>query len=241
MVALLDADTEGSLEELRGVMSYLGVSNGGAGNPGGKLENLTQGYVLLTDVLPMLEHGPVLERGHPIRVAMLGVGISINLGFDRNACLLKLLTDISHDRGKLKFRNFYELAPRDIVARNKIRFGHIAPENIPMEYGPHVACGIERHHSLQGIVSPPYPAKPSLPATEEGILLAQLNAIPDLWDALTTRPSMENGKMRSLGEAIDLLTSVYGEMRIKYDGRVFPKINIVGKKIIDDSILPYLS
>jgi hypothetical protein len=235
MVVLLEYDTDKIVENLRETMTEIGIRKDSATS---KLSHdlgwVTQDYILTHDVIPIIEGGPQPERGHSARVAEYGVVLSDILRFGKQERILKFLADISHDRGKLKFKDCYAKLDSDPTALCKIKAGHISPENLPLEYGPIVASAIEQHHRHQRIISPPYPATLRLPQSPESVLLSQLIAIPDFWDALTARPSKKTGAIRSYAESADLLMQEYADMKIRYDGSLFPGINTTGKVIVEN-------
>jgi len=233
MVVLLEYDTDRIVENLRETMTEIGIRKDSATS---KLSHdlgwVTQDYILTHDVIPIIEEGPQTERGHSARVAEYGVVLSDILRFGKQEKILKFLADISHDRGKLKFKDCYaRLDDREVLDR--MRRGHVLPQNIPLEYGPIVASAIEQHHEHQRIFSAPYPKHLRFPQTPESFFLSQLIAIPDFWDALTSRPCKKTGNLHTYSEATDLFVQEYADMKIQYNGSLFPRVNTTGKVIVD--------
>jgi len=234
MVKPLEYETIEVVDDIRDVMNNLGIRrNSIPAITSNNIDFLGQDHILTHDVIPMMEDGPQFERGHSARVAEYGTLISDTLGFGPREKILKFLADIAHDRGKLKFRDCYSELRTNPAARERMKSGHVAPENIALEYGPIVASAIEQHHRHQKTLSSPYPEHLRLRQTPESLLLSQLIAIPDSWDALTSRPSVRTGTMRTYDEAVGLLMQEYADMRVKYDGSMFPTIDSIGEEIIN--------
>lgn len=233
MVSFLKPETKDGIGELREVMDYLWIVRDSSQNDDPRFIN--QNYILSRDLVPLMENGPSNEFGHSMRTAEYGVMLSDLLSFGPQGKILKFLTDISHDRGKLKFQDCYIKADRDEAAREKIKIGHVLPQNIPLEYGLVVASAIEQHHTHQRVFSKPYPDKLYFPRTEESFMLSQLLAIFDFWDAITSRPCAKSGNMHTYDESVNLWAREYANMQIQYNGGpMFPKIRTTGKEIMDE-------
>ena len=213
-----------------------------------ELLSITHQEVLNADIYPMLYKGPTNERGHPTRVAIMGMCISKLLEFDQDARIAAYLLGVSHDDGKLKMKdedgnNIYpENNPYLPGSRKYLKYieqfkqGHVAWENIPKHWGMMnalAAYGSHRHQSGT-CQNKPYPKKLVLPQTAESLFLSKLLAVPDFTDAVSSRPCKFTGKYHSPEEIVSLAEKEYGEMRIFYDGDLFPKTDINGRELIQE-------
>jgi hypothetical protein len=165
-------------------------------------------------------------------VALYGVCISSMLGFSERDARQKFRADIAHDNGKKPFFHLFEQAKTDEAVRQAIKFGHIAPENVVRIYGDDVSSAIEQHHIHQSIV-PPYPRKLYFPKTPKSLLLSELMAILDFYDAVFSRPDKTTGQWLSPEEATKRTYQEYGNMVIHYTEPNFPNEVITGKKLLD--------
>lgn len=208
-----------------------------------KLAGLTQEEIYDIDIKPMLEESPVAERGHPIRVAIIEMPITRLLNFGQDARIEQYLVGTAHDLGKLKVKKYYpENNPYRRGSKSyldyieKFKLGHIAPENIPTHWGMRIASAIEQSHIHQKLKTGcgPYPAKICLPITEESTLQSKLVAIPDFLDGVTSRPDRVTGAYLLPSESIGKVMEEYGDLRIKYNGNLFPKVDISGAEIIQE-------
>jgi len=202
---------------------------------------ITQEEILDTDIYPMFYEGPNNERGHSIRVAIMGMCISKFLRFNKDARVANYILGVSHDDGKLKVKEFYpENNPYTPKSKKHYEYieqfkrGHVALENIPMHWGTMNASAIESSHRHQrgNFRTGPYPEKLALPQTIESLFLSQILAVPDFLDAVASRPCRITGKYPSPKEIISITLKEYGNMKIIYDGDLFPKTNIKGEELI---------
>ncbi len=205
------------------------------------LTGISQDELYSTSIKRMMEECPTNEIGHSVRVAIIGTGISKILNFEQDARIANWILGLIHDEGKLKLKKYY---PEEIIQRHpdkesqrynqelKIYMrGHVSPENIPLEWGEMLASASEQHHRYQQNT---YPKKLLLPATKESRLLSKILAPADFLDAISSRPSKTSEEYRSTQEIMDLTLSEYGNLRIKYNGSLFPKIDISGRELITE-------
>lgn len=239
MVAIVDRKLKASLDSLISVMDALHIPAGLKDSapiqrtPGFEdLNNVTQYKLLKKDVIPLIQYGPSIEAGHGPGVALYGVPVSRFWQLERDPMTMKFVADLIHDRGKLAFCEFYDYIKTVPCMREMIKHNHVSLDNIPTEYGPIIASAIELHHTHQHCFSAPYPKTPRLPQTPESFVLSQLMAIQDCLHALITRPDKTTGKIHDLREATDLHLKEYSEMRIVYNGKMFPGINTRGEEIL---------
>lgn len=242
MVAIFDPLTQGLLDKFRDAMDSLEIpcrpedcATVRRPNDFRNLNWVNQTNIFSNDVLPMLTHGPRAEYGHNIRVSLYGLAISDILKFGKDAAVLKWVTDVSHDEGKLAFRDCYDLAKFDPVARERIKLGHVYHKHISTIYGIPSASAKEQHHMHQQTVSPyPNPNNLHFSKTPESFVLSQLLAIPDFYDAVFSRPDMNTGFYISGDEAVKKTDREYGPMKISYNGKMFPEINTTGRDLLED-------
>jgi hypothetical protein len=201
------------------------------------LAGVEQREIYEVNIKRMLEECPMEEGGHSLRVALRGMEISNLLGFKQDARITNWILGLIHDEAKLKLKEYY---PENIPYDNKeskeykqhlkvFMRGHVDAKNICLEWGNMLSSAAEQHHKYQ---ERKYPAKLKLPVTKESRLLSKILAPSDFLDAVSSRPCKLTGKYHSPDEIIDLTLKEYGNLRIKYNGELFPKIDINGAELI---------
>lgn len=202
---------------------------------------ITQEEILAVDIYPMIHESPIEEKGDTIRVPIKTLGISRILGFDQDSSIASWIVGVAHDEGKLKLKKYYPENNRYILNTRryfyyleKLKRGHVSVENIPQHWGKLVAAAVESTHIHQKITDrdKPYPKKLILPRTKESNLLSQFVAISDSEDTFASQPDILTNKYLSSDEIMDGTLKEYGDLRIKYNGKLFPKIDISGRELI---------
>lgn len=203
------------------------------------LIGINQEEIYNIDIKRMMEECPQNEVGHSTRVALIGMEITKLLEFGQDARITNWILDLSHDEAKLKLKKYY---PENIPYKKgskmydrclgKFMRGHVAAKNISLEWGSKmIASAIEQHHKHQ---QNSYPSRLRFPNTEESYFLSEITAVPDFLDAISSRPSKNTGQYTSPEEIMTIAMKEYAELRIKYSGNLFPKVDISGRELITE-------
>jgi len=206
-----------------------------------EITGITQEEILEIEIYPMLNEGPRDERLHPPRVAIIGTCISKQMGFNEEARIINFVINCAHDGGKLKIQNLYP--EKNPFAQDTEKYWnymdnfkkkHLAPENIPVHWGLMLAAAIESTHRHQKGTyrNNPYPKKLLFPRTKESDYLSKLTAVPDFLDAISSRPSKYTERYTSSDEIMSIAMKEYGELKINYRGKLFPKVDLSGRELI---------
>lgn len=228
--------------KLREAMNVLGIPEDQRGEPLQVREDfrevgwINQGYIFGSIIEPMWKIGIKIQRGHSEAVAFEGMGVSKLLNFEKDARVLKFIADLYHDKAKIDSMAYYP--KRGMTKYEKdmaleiFKRNHVSAENICTEFGTLVASIIEQSHTHQKKYSDPYPDNLNIPRTSESFTLSQLLAIQDFYNSASSRPCKITHRQQSLEQARELLLNEYGDMKIKYDGPLLPKMDIIGGDLI---------
>ncbi len=241
---------QGLVKKTREAMTTLGIPDEESGKiymaqtrEFQEIVGITQEEILGVEIYPMINEGPQGERLHPPRVAIIGTCISRQVGFNEEARIINFVANCAHDSGKLKIQDLYPeknpFTPDTEKYWNymdNFKKKHLAPENIPTHWGLMLAATIESTHRHQRGTNhnSPYPKRLLFPRTKESDYLSKLTAIPDFLDAISTRPSKGTDRYATPEEVMTIAMKEYGELRINYNGKIFPKIDICGRELINE-------
>ena len=197
---------------------------------------LEQEAILFREVLSFLRAKKYNQTNHVLKFALLGVRIANYLGFSNHAKIIKFHSDIAHDRGKQELLHLVDRTDLSLEEKEEMKT-HVSPARIPTNYGEVVSSAIEQHHRHQTgrLTLGPYPEKLHFQETSESRLLSQLIAAQDFYLTCLYKGN-GNKEPVSASEAVNKTKLEYGQMRIFYEGKMFPYINTNGENLIKELV-----